>query len=457
MHAKVILTVSQGQLQGEKYQFDSRTTCIIGRAQECYPKIPDRQSNRTISRYHCLLDINPPAIRVRDFGSKNGTFVNGAKIGQRELHQTPQEGAKLNFPEYDLTDGDEIKLGHTVFRVSIEAEPPSAEGSNSLWKAASSWSNVYSQTGSGLQKNVNLREIVEQLLSEAAITGDAALKPLRGYSIQATLGKGRCGEVYLLCRDSLQDSFAYRTGEKSALKVMVPQVAVNEKAQEWFGREMSKIKLLRHPNLVRLKDFGYANGVFFFVQEYCNGGNVLDLMAKRGGKLPVDEALPIILQILEGLDYGHNAGLVHRDLKPGNIFLTNVGGLCIAKLGDYGLDKSFDLAGFRGQSLTGAKGSMPFFMPRQQVIDFKYAQPDVDVWAAAASLYYMITGTYPRNFTHRDPFLTVLTTEPVPIAKRHPGIPKLLAEIIDLALVDHPQMQFKTAVALKNALLKVHR
>jgi serine/threonine protein kinase len=100
---------------------------------------------------------------------------------------------------------------------------------------------------------------------------------------------------------------------------------------------------------------------------------------------------------------------------------------------------------------------MPFFMPRKQVIDFKYAQPDVDVWAAAASLYYMITGTYPRNFANKDPFLAVLTTEPVPIAKRYPAIPKLLAEVIDLALVDNPDTQFKTAVDLKNALLKMHR
>lgn len=450
MHAKVILTISQGQLQGETYQFDSRTTCLIGRAQDCYPKIPDRQSNRTISRYHCLLDINPPAIRVRDFGSKNGTFINGAKIGQRQPHQTPQEGAKLNFPEYDLADGDEIKLGHTVFRVTIEGAKPANLVSDLDGELEDQPSSFKFHTGAIDPKNVKLREIVAQLLSQAvAVTADSPLMAIRGYSIQSILGKGRCGEVYLVRRD--------RTGEKSALKIALPQVTVNEAAQDWFFGEVRKTKLLRHPNIVRLKDFGYINGIFFFIQEYCNDGNVLDLMAKRGGKLSVDEAVPIILQILEGLDYAHNAGVVHRDLKPGNIFLSNVGGLCIAKVGDYGLDKSFDLAGFRGQSFTGTKGSMPFFMPRKQVIDFKYAQPDVDVWAAAASLYYMITGTYPRNFTKKDPFLAVLTTEPVAIAKRYPAIPKLLAETIDLALVDNPDTQFKTAVDLKNALLKMHR
>lgn len=130
MSAKVILTITKGNLAGQKFEFDSRTTCIIGRANDCYPKIPDDEYHRTISRYHCLLDINPPNIRVRDFGSKNGTFVNGQKIGQREAHQTPEEGAKIKFPEYDLNPGDEIKLNHTVFSVSIVPDPEFSPNQN---------------------------------------------------------------------------------------------------------------------------------------------------------------------------------------------------------------------------------------------------------------------------------------------------------------------------------------
>lgn len=109
MPTKITLTVTQGKLPGRQYIFDSRTTCIIGRSADCNPQLPDDEDHRTISRYHCLLDINPPDIRIRDFGSKNGTYVNGKKIGQRESHQTPQEGAKLKFPEYDLLSGDEVK------------------------------------------------------------------------------------------------------------------------------------------------------------------------------------------------------------------------------------------------------------------------------------------------------------------------------------------------------------
>ncbi|MBV9125107.1 MAG: FHA domain-containing protein, partial [Planctomycetes bacterium] len=83
MPAKVILQVTKGKLQGQEFVFDERTTCILGRADDCNPRLPNDIHHAAISRHHCLLDINPPDIRVRDFGSRNGTFVNGSKIGQR--------------------------------------------------------------------------------------------------------------------------------------------------------------------------------------------------------------------------------------------------------------------------------------------------------------------------------------------------------------------------------------
>ena len=89
---QVKLTIIEGKLKGQTFEFTDRTTCIIGRHLDCYPKLPDDADHNTISRYHCLLDINPPDIRVRDFGSKNGTYVNNKKIGQREAKQTkPQK------------------------------------------------------------------------------------------------------------------------------------------------------------------------------------------------------------------------------------------------------------------------------------------------------------------------------------------------------------------------------
>jgi eukaryotic-like serine/threonine-protein kinase len=276
------------------------------------------------------------------------------------------------------------------------------------------------------------------------------------------LGKGGFGEVYL--------AYNEKTQEEIALKVLQPRMNSTEYVVNLFLREIENTKALNHPNIVTLRDYGQYENFFFFTLDYCNQGSVTDLMAQRRQQLPLKEALSIILQVLEGLEYAHTApipnvkladgtyttgeGLVHRDLKPANIFLTQIGANTIAKIGDYGLAKAFDLAGMSGLSMSGTLAGTPYFMSRQQLINFKYAKPEVDVWAAAACLYFMLTYTSPRDFSDRDkdPFRLVLETEAIPIRQRNSAIPKSLAEVIDHALIDNPSISFKTASDLKQAL-----
>jgi len=448
MTSKVTLTITAGNLKGKEFTFDTRTTCIIGRAKDCYPKIPDDEKHRTISRYHCLLDINPPDIRVRDFGSKNGTFVNGKKIGQREAHQTPEEAAQIQFPEYDLQGGDEFTLSDTSFRVGVALDPEIVK-------------TLQHQTPPVIPSNqANLWEMLQAFLLKA-VANESHIGVLGDYVLLKELGRGGFSLVYLARHK--------RTNEQVALKVMLPKVAANQRAVNWFMREVENMKVLKHPNVVGLKEFGYADETFFFTMEYCDGGSVVDLMEKRGfSTLPIGEAVAIILQVLDGLTYTHNAeipnvrladgsfakgrGLIHRDLKPGNIFLANVGGKQVAQIGDYGLSKAFDQAGLSGQTMTGNVVGTPYFMPRQQVVDYKYAQPDVDVWAAAACLYVMITGYSPRNLQDQDPFLAVLQNDAVPVRDRTSAIPPPLATVIDRALIDNPDIYYKSAAEFKQAL-----
>ncbi|OUL30250.1 serine/threonine protein kinase [Nostoc sp. T09] len=451
MVSKVTLTITKSQLPGRQYTFDSRTLCIIGRSNECNIQLPDDAEHRTISRYHCLLDINPPAIRIRDFGSKNGTYVNNEKIGQRQPDQTPEEAAKLKFPEYDLCSGDDIKLGNTIFTLNIDNPEEIIIP------------NFFPQTvnaNQDLTQPPNFLEVIKRWLGLAA-NGNQNLQMIRGYNLIKILGKGGFGEVYLAQH--------HTSGKFIALKVMLPAIAANEDAVQRFLRETENTKALQHPNVVQVIDYGFFEGIFFFTMEYCSGSTVWDLMQQQGGKLAVDIAVPIILQVLNGLEYSHNTeipyvklkdggfgkgrGLVHRDLKPGNIFLTYNDGELTAKIEDYGLAKAFDLAGLSGQTMTGTKAGTPVFLPRQQLRNFKYVQQDVDIWATAACLDNMLTGTYPGNFSGNDPFLAVLQNDPVPIRQRDTSIPPKLAEVIDLGLLEKPEIYFKSAVDFKNALL----
>lgn len=444
MLAKVKLNIVAGELEGNTFPFDARTLCIVGRALDCNLKLPDDQAHSTISRYHCLLDINPPEIRVRDFGSRNGTFVNGLKIGQREKGQSADSVDRGTFPEIDLHEGDKITLGNTVLEVKAET-----------------FCEQETERAPGLTETHGPSAVKLDGADPVAETEDLCIE---GHTLLRELGRGGMGKVYLARNDE--------TGEQVAVKTLLPQVAVDEYARSLFLREVKNTEVLRHPNVVALERSECRADVFYFTLEYCNAGSVADLQKQRGGKLSIVEASSLILETLNGLEYAHNVeislvnpdnsctiqsrGLVHRDLKPANIYLCERAGGLTAKVGDFGLSKAFDLAGLSGQTATGSAAGTPVFVPRQQILDYKYAKPEVDVWAAAATYYYMLTGTTPRSFPKgQDPWLVALKSKPEPIRSRDPRIPAALAEIIDEALVDQPEIRFKSAAALKQAIEEV--
>jgi len=179
-------------------------------------------------------------------------------------------------------------------------------------------------------------------------------------------------------------------------------------------------------------------------------------------------ATKITMDVLEGLDYAHHApltveikggskvsakGLVHRDFKPSNIFLTGSGNNMRAKVADFVLAKAFVTSGLSGHTRTGVYAGTPVFMARQQITNFKYAKPEVDVWAAAASYYYMLTGDYPKDFAKgSDAFSVALNSNAVPIRKRNKNIPEKLAKVIDTALKEKPEIPIKSAAELRDAI-----
>ncbi len=464
MPATVTLRVTAGASVGREYVFGERTTALVGRAEDCDPRIDAAETR--VSRHHCLFDINPPDVRVRDFGSLNGTRVNGDEIGRRQPGQTPEEGARMEFRERDLVDGDEIRLGGTALRIAVSvAEEPGdpaprrtcceqcgrdASGEVGAWKGRVVCAACRSDP----------RAIIRGLLRKAS-AGDDELVAIRGYKIVRELGRGGQGVVYLARHED--------SGELVALKMLLAEVAVAHKARDGFLREIESTRVLRHPNVVEFRDSGACGAVFFFVCEYCNGGSVDRLTAEHGGTLPVEEAVPIVLQALDGLAYAHSAeipgvrladgtvgpsrGLVHRDIKPSNILLAGSGSAQVAKLADFGLAKAFDRAGLSGHTRTGSVGGTVAVMARAQIVNYKFAKPEVDVWAIAASLYWMLTGAPPRNFPSGvDPIAVVLRDAAVPIRQRVPSIPRRLAAVIDEALIDNPRITITTADELKRAL-----
>jgi pSer/pThr/pTyr-binding forkhead associated (FHA) protein len=133
-YVKVKLTVTAGSLEGKEFVFERPARCLIGRASDCDILLP-RNCLADASRRHCLLDVDPPEVRVRDLGSRNGTYVNGGLIGQRPASLPPEEANGCESAACPLHHGDVIQVGDTAFRVIIEsvAAPPASTPSWWAW------------------------------------------------------------------------------------------------------------------------------------------------------------------------------------------------------------------------------------------------------------------------------------------------------------------------------------
>ena len=122
MAARFMLIATAGPLAGQKFVFDGHTVCTVGRSPDCLVHLPGDPDNLTASRHHCELVINPPEVLVRDLNSRNGTFVNGESIGRRSVGAEPEVPAPADSTSYPLRNGDSLRVGRHVFRVSVRRE-----------------------------------------------------------------------------------------------------------------------------------------------------------------------------------------------------------------------------------------------------------------------------------------------------------------------------------------------
>jgi serine/threonine protein kinase len=267
-----------------------------------------------------------------------------------------------------------------------------------------------------------------------------------GYALGPLLGRGGMGVVHLATR--LSD------GATFALKLMRPEAAVDAHAREVFDREIAVTGSLRHPNIVTMYAHGSQGDTFYFAMEYCAGGSLSGALLARQKPLDLDVAMRLAQQSLEGLSFAHEQGFIHRDIKPENILLSDAE-MTTAKLTDFGLAKSFQQAGLSGMTATGFAAGTLQFMPREQLTNFRLLRPASDVWSMGATVYYMLTLRYVRDFqAAKDPLAVVLGGNIVPIRDRKPQIPAALAEVVDRAVDDDLNRRYSSATEFRDALRK---
>jgi serine/threonine protein kinase len=280
-----------------------------------------------------------------------------------------------------------------------------------------------------------------------SLTAGAKLGP---YLIEAPIGAGGMGEVYRAVDTRLHRAVA--------IKVLAPRLTEDAHARERFEREARAVAALEHPHICPLYDVGEHEGASFLVMQYLKGETLAERL--RHGPLPLDQALRYAVELARALHAAHRAGLVHRDLKPGNVMLTKSG----VQLLDFGVASVAPpvppLAGSaiaestRAASLTekGILVGTPQYMAPEQ-LEGRRADARTDIFALGAVIYEMTTGRKAfQGDSHARVIAGILNADPAPISPLREDVPPALDRTVRKCLLKDPDARWQTASDLADEL-----
>ena len=282
--------------------------------------------------------------------------------------------------------------------------------------------------------------------SEAIVVGSI----LDGrYRILERVGKGGMGEVY--------KGEQISTGKSVAIKVISKDLAQNHENIKRFQREAKIQSALEHPNIVTLLDFAMTpTGQYYFAMPYIEGKSLYDLI-KENGKFTLEGFLAFAGQILDGLEYAHRKGVVHRDIKGPNIVVAEMEHQRIVKILDFGLAKSMlsDLASESVTAIThtGRTLGTPAYLSPEQAKGEEDVGPTSDIYSVGVIFYQMLTGELP--FQSDTPWGVMhmhISQKPKKINEVGGKAPRKIEKIIMRCLEKNPKHRYKSALSLKRAL-----
>jgi serine/threonine protein kinase len=309
-------------------------------------------------------------------------------------------------------------------------------------------------TGLGIDlEEGDARSVAEILVRDGLLTQFQADQLLQGkwrgfhvgkYRILERIGSGGMGQVFL-CRHIQLPSLI-------AMKVLPPSKASSPSALGRFYREARAAASLDHPHLVRTHDIGQDGELHYIVMEYIHGPNLLDVV-KKSGPLSIERTVTYLYHIADALDYAHKKGLVHRDIKPGNILIDRYGK---ARLLDLGLarfchDEEDNLTVMYDDKMV--LGTADYVAP-EQIANSHHADIRADIYSLGATAYYLLAGhpIFPTG-TVSQKLIWHGSKEPTPIGQIRPDVPEELAAVVMRMLAKEPRKRYQTPAELQAALL----
>jgi WD40 repeat protein len=257
---------------------------------------------------------------------------------------------------------------------------------------------------------------------------------IAGYEVLGRLGKGGMGIVYKAHQTALRRTVA--------LKMILHADHAGEDERRRFQAEAEAVAQLQHPNIIQVHEVGEHGGLPYFSLEFCAGGSLADKL--DGTPWEAQPAAALVRTLAAAMEVAHRAGLIHRDLKPGNVLLTADG---TPKVTDFGLVKRLDVP---GHTHTGAVVGTPSYMAPEQAGGGRGAVgAAADVYALGAILYELLTGRPPfKAATPLDTVLQVLSEEAVAVRRLQPKVPRDLETICHKCLEKEPSKRYASAAAL---------
>jgi eukaryotic-like serine/threonine-protein kinase len=266
------------------------------------------------------------------------------------------------------------------------------------------------------------------------------------YQLVRKLGEGGMGDVYLAEHSLLK--------RPCALKLIKPEAGSDPVAMARFEREVQSAARLAHPNTIEIFDYGLTgDGTFYYVMEYLQGKSLSDLVRSHG-PLPAGRVIYLMRQVCAGLAEAHGMGLVHRDLKPQNVFVAVRGGESdVSKVLDFGLVKLTRDPGAANLTSDMTISGTPMFMAPEQTVGDRSLDARADIYALGAVMYHALTGQPPFVGENAFAIMMAHSRDPVvPPSQLNPNVPADLERVVLRCLAKKPEDRYPSARALGQAL-----
>ncbi len=267
------------------------------------------------------------------------------------------------------------------------------------------------------------------------------------YIVKRELGRGGMGAVYLAEQPGL--------GREVAIKELVPSAAADPIALKRFLQEAQVMARFSHPNLVQLHDMEQIGGFNYIVLEFVRGKSLRDWLNR--GAIPLPQVFAMMHGVLQALDYAHRHGIVHRDMKPENVLLSDEGAV---KVADFGIARLTDDSAAPGNTATktGTTVGTPQYMSPEQVASSK-VDGRSDLYSAGIMFYELVVGQPPFTASEADGPFTLMAKHvqapPKPPSVHKPGLDMRLEEVILKSLSKRPEERYQTGQEFDEAVTKV--